>query len=44
MRKDYAQPTSNTRDKKGVTVQLLNTVDLGPEIEGMNANNFECGW
>jgi len=31
-------------ETKGITVKLLATVDLGPEIEGMQGANFECVW
>ena len=31
-------------ETKGVGVELLATVDLGPEIEGMAGANFECVW
>jgi len=31
-------------ETKGVTVKLLATVDLGPEIEAWQGANFECVW
>jgi hypothetical protein len=31
-------------ETEGVTVQLLATVDLGPEIEAWRGANFECVW
>jgi hypothetical protein len=31
-------------ETKGVTVNLLTTVDLGPEIEGRQGASFECAW
>ncbi len=31
-------------ETKGITAELLATVDLGSEIEGMAGANFECVW
>ncbi len=31
-------------ETKGVTVKLLATVDLGPEIAGMAGANCACVW
>ena len=39
MSNEQAAPETN-----GVTAELLATVDLGPEIEGMAGANFECEW
>ena len=31
-------------ETKGVTVKLLEVVDLGPEIEAWQGASFECVW
>lgn len=31
-------------ETKGVAVQVLATIDLGPEIEGWPGANSECVW
>jgi hypothetical protein len=33
-----------TPETKGVTAEVLASVDLGPEIEGMAGRDCECGW
>ena len=33
-----------SHETKGVTVDLLSSIDLGPEVEGMAGLRSGCGW
>ena len=35
---------SDEPETKGVTTEVLGTVDLGPEIEGMAGRQLRCAW